>query len=115
MAVEWGGPIPLENKVRLRARANEKVRPPFLCLPEELSPEQAGGGPGFLTRPASSGSQLLAAELAPQACLLWPDALHGNSSRTMSGECQGRGTGGACAFSAESKVFFTGGVRPRAA
>lgn len=65
--------------------------------------------------PANFVLQLLAGELAQESCLLWPDALHGNSSRIMLGEWQGLRQRGPCAFSTERKVFFTGGVMPQAA
>lgn len=95
-------------------KANEKVRPHFWCLPEELFHGQAGEGGGFLKRSASSVSQL------------WLESWrHGavcfgqmRYTETVVGQCQGSvrdGAQGPCAFSTERKVFFTGGVGPRAA
>ena len=86
------------------------------CVFQESSQgEQAGEGRGFLKQPANSVLQLLAGELALESCLLWPDVLHGNSSRTMSGAWQALGRRGPCACARERGLLFTGGVRPPAA
>lgn len=56
--------------------------------------------------------QLLAGELTPGSCLLWPDVLHGNSSRTMSGEWWGQSRKGPEHFQQRETFFFLGGFRP---
>lgn len=82
---------PLEKEAGL-VRGLVKRASFISCVLLECSEgEQAREGPGFLEQPASFVLQLLTGELAPEHCLLWPDALHGNGSRTLLGEWQGVG------------------------